>query len=106
MRLRATVPAVTTALLLTLAGSAAAAQGDFLYRSDDSNHTLADPRGGDCVRLPLPDPSSPAHHVDNQTDSTAVVYLDDDCASDTYYVLPPHTKAPARVLVRSVVFAN
>ena len=110
MRLQVTVPVVSAALLITLAGSAFAAQGEFTYRYDDKGaggqHQLEDPRGRDCVRLPLPDSTQPAHHVDNRTDSTAVVYLDGDCASDTYYVLPPHTKAPAKVFARSVLFAD
>ncbi|GAA2792347.1 hypothetical protein [Saccharopolyspora taberi] len=110
MRLRATVPVVSAALLLTVAGSAFAAQGDFIYQVGDresgAHHLLVDPPGRGCVRLPLPDPREPAHHVDNRTDSTAVVFLDERCQSDVYYVVPAHSKAPAGVLARSVSFSS
>lgn len=37
---------------------------------------------------------------------TGVVYLDANCASETYFVLAPGETAPSGVLVRSVLFSR
>ncbi|PKW17570.1 hypothetical protein [Saccharopolyspora spinosa] len=112
MRLRAIVTAAlgTAGLLLTLPGSALAAQGEFIYSFDRSGAVqrdgLFDPAGRFCHRLDLPNRFVPAYRVQNRTDATAVVYLDDSCATDVFYVLRPGESAPAGVKVRSVTFSR
>ncbi|MER7015510.1 hypothetical protein ABT324_29095 [Saccharopolyspora sp. NPDC000359] len=111
MRLRATAAAALGAagMLLSLPGSALAAEGEFYYAAQyqgrEYTSTISDPADRTCHRLPVPE-SSPAYRVHNGTDATAVVFLDADCATDTYFVLQPGQTAPRAVLVRSVIFAS
>ncbi|MEV0701852.1 hypothetical protein AB0I53_28605 [Saccharopolyspora sp. NPDC050389] len=113
MRLRATVAATLGAagLLLSLPGSALAADGEFSYWVEGTNayhqRALLDPAGRLCHRLDLPNPQTPAYGVRNNTDATAIVFLDENCASDVYhYVLQPGQQAPNGVAVRSVIFSR
>jgi hypothetical protein len=111
MRLRAAAAAIgATAVFLALPGAGNAAEGTLSYQYDDGVHTrsgtLENPRGKACARLNLPNPSIAAHHVDNRTNGTAVVFLDDHCSSDNFYIVPPGKRSPARVLVRSVLFSQ
>jgi len=111
MRLRATVAAALGAagMLLALPGSALAAHGEFSYsvqhRGQVYQTSISDPVGHDCHRLNLP-VDSPAYRVHNGTNATAVVFLDSNCATDTFYTLAPGQTAPAGVLVRSVIFSR
>jgi hypothetical protein len=112
MRLRATVTAALGAagLLLSLPGSAFAAQGEFIYWHEGygtvEQKVLFDPQGRDCHRLDLPSWYTPGHHVVNNTNATAVVYRDQNCATDVFYVLRPGERAPGGVEVRSVLFSH
>ncbi|MFI0462501.1 MULTISPECIES: hypothetical protein [Saccharopolyspora] len=113
MRLRATVAAALGAagLLLSLPGSALAADGEFSYWVEGTNayhqRALLDPAGRLCHRLELPNPEAPAYGVRNNTDATAIVFLDSNCSSDVYYyVLQPGQQAPRDVAVRSVTFSR
>jgi hypothetical protein len=112
MRLRATVTAALGAagLLLSLPGSAFAAQGEFIYWHDINGtveeHVLFDPAGRECHQLDLPSWYTPGHHVVNNTNATAVVYLDQNCAEDVFYVMAPGDRAPGGIKVRSVLFSH
>ncbi|MGP4017086.1 hypothetical protein [Saccharopolyspora sp. 5N708] len=112
MRLRATVTAALGAagLLLSLPGSALAAEGEFFYSFDRfgavQRDALFDPDGEVCHRLDLPNSYTPAYRVQNETNATAVVFLDPSCDSDVYFVLRPGQHAPAGVEVRSVTFSR
>lgn len=111
MRLRATVAAALGAagLLLSLPGSALAAQGEFSYSLEfqgrEYQTSISNPVGGTCHTLDLP-MNSPAYRVTNWTNATAVAYLDANCATETYFVLAPGESAPSGVLVRSVLFSR
>ncbi|GAA0536405.1 hypothetical protein GCM10011581_23820 [Saccharopolyspora subtropica] len=109
MRMRALIPAALGALgmLLSLPGSAGAAIGSFTYSLNQdgvfTRQVLHNPVDDVCQHLVAPwEPA--AYQVNNWTDATAVVFRDADCSWDSYYVLEPGEKAPAGVLVRSVLF--
>ncbi|WP_405451796.1 hypothetical protein [Streptomyces erythrochromogenes] len=107
MRLRHTVIASTSALLLALAAAnpANAATGDFEYRGSlGFLRTLEDPASQECINLPNTTQLTPGSSPFNKTLSTATVFLDYDCNGDIYYVLNPGQKLGFNVKLRSVVF--
>ncbi len=108
MRLRNTVLAATSAIALVLAvpTSANAATGEFLYRTGSGlPRGLTDPGSGECINLPGTTDAEPAHSPRNLTLSTATVFVDFDCAGDTYYVMKPGKVLGDRLKLRSVVFS-
>ncbi|MWA15668.1 hypothetical protein [Streptomyces sp. BA2] len=115
MRLRHSLAAAAGAavLILTVPGSAYAAEGDFRYTYIDSDGeeeqaTLHDPNSGECVTLPEAAQEyhqPPAHSPKNRTDSFAIVFTNADCSGDTF-TLRPHTGgASERLKLRSVLFS-
>lgn len=112
MRLRATAAALgAVGVLLSLPGSALAAEGDFAYSFQHEGQVfrtaLHDPEGRVCHRLDLLDAvDASAYRVHNGTTETAVAFADADCASDAYFVLRAGETAPPGVLVRSVLFVD
>ncbi|KAA5824944.1 hypothetical protein ABT337_33110 [Saccharopolyspora hirsuta] len=111
MRLRATAAAALGAagMLLSLPGSALAAEGEFYFKAQYQGReyvsAISDPAGRICHRLAVPE-NSPAYQVRNETNATAVVFLDSSCATDTFFTLQPGQTAPRGVLVRSVLFSD
>jgi hypothetical protein len=114
MRVRTVLLALSSAiaLFLTLPGSASAAEGEFTYRYYDEDEelqigTLVDPPSGECIEIPeIADWDVDAFRPRNDTDSTAVVFLDDDCKSDSYFSLRPFGgRGSDRLLLRSVIFS-
>ncbi|MGO1052515.1 hypothetical protein [Crossiella sp. CA198] len=114
MRLRAALLAVASvcALGLALPGTASAAVGDFTYRYYDENEelqvgSLVDPPSGECIEIPeIADWDVDAFRPRNDTDSTAVVFTDDNCESDRYFSLRPFGgKGSDRLKLRSVTFS-
>ncbi|MEV5594791.1 hypothetical protein [Streptomyces sp. NPDC052496] len=113
MRLRTSVAAAFGAavLALTTPTSAYAAVGVFSYGFNTGNKldqraALLNPPGKECVTLDLPDGADFAYAARNHTNATATLFADDDCSSDTFFVVPPGKDAPKRVLVRSVLFSR
>ncbi|MFH9423184.1 hypothetical protein [Streptomyces sp. NPDC017529] len=113
MRLRTSVAAAFGAavLALTTPTSAYAADGVFSYGFNTGNKldqraAVFNPPGKECVTLKLPDGADFAYAARNRTNATAVLFADDDCSSDTFFVVPPGKAAPKRVLVRSVMFSR
>lgn len=114
MRIRNAFLAVISAVALcfTIPATASAAEGEFTYRYYDENEelqigTLVDPPSGECVEIPeIADWDVDAFRPRNNTDSTAVVFLDDDCKSDSYFSLRPYGgRGSDRLLLRSVIFS-
>ncbi|GAB3741180.1 hypothetical protein GCM10027598_71680 [Amycolatopsis oliviviridis] len=114
MRARSVFLAVTgvAALLLTIPATASAAEGEFTYRYYDEHEeiqvgVLVDPPSGECIEIPeIADWDVDAFRPRNDTDSTAVVFLDDDCSSDSYFSLRPYGgRGSDRLLLRSVIFS-
>ncbi|MET9451541.1 hypothetical protein [Streptomyces cinerochromogenes] len=114
MRLRTAAVAAfgALALVLTVPGSACAAEGEFQYTYTGLDGApriavLEDPENGECVTLPeVADPGagSPAHSPRNRTDAPAVVFTEPDCAGDSF-TLRPHTgHGSERLKLRSVLF--
>lgn len=114
MRLRQTLAAAAgaTVLLLSVPGSAYAADGDFSYTYSDSSGaeeqaTLHDPASRRCITLPQAAQEysqPPAHSPRNRTDTFAIVFTNADCSGDEY-TLRPHTGvAGERLKFRSVIF--
>ncbi|MGW2788138.1 hypothetical protein ACWC3X_44510 [Streptomyces populi] len=112
--LTAAAGAACSALVLLVAapGSACAATGQFRYTYTtadgyDAVGFLNNPTSGQCINLPAPaaTPGTASRAPQNRTDATATVFLDADCAGDTYYTLPAGTGASDRLLLRSVVFS-
>jgi hypothetical protein len=115
MRLRHSLAAAAGAavLILTVPGSAYAAEGDFSYTYTDGHGeqkraTLHDPASGECVTLPEAAQEytqPPAHSPKNRTDSFAIVFTNADCSGDQF-TLRPHTGgASERLKLRSVLFS-
>ncbi|WP_329622072.1 hypothetical protein OG357_17680 [Streptomyces sp. NBC_01255] len=114
MRLRHTVAAACGALALTatLATSAHAATGDFVYRyvglnGEPQAAVLHDPASGECVTIPEaadPGASAPAFAPHNDTDEYAIVFTEPDCTGDSWTLRPHGRPASDRLLLRSVVF--
>ncbi|MEV7548498.1 hypothetical protein AB0N89_02620 [Amycolatopsis sp. NPDC089917] len=114
MRARSVFLAVTgvLALLLTIPTTASAAEGEFSYRYYDEHEEiqvgyLIDPPSGVCIEIPeIADWDVDAFHPRNFTDSTAVVFMDDDCSSDAFFSLRPHGgRGSDRLVLRSVIFS-
>ncbi|MGW5865293.1 hypothetical protein ACWFRJ_24310 [Streptomyces sp. NPDC055239] len=115
MRLRHSLTAATGAavLILTVPGSAYAADGDFSYTyvSSAGNEgwvTLHDPAGGECITLPEAAQEytqPPAHSPKNRTDSYAVVFTNADCSGDNFTLRPYTGGASERLKLRSVLFS-
>lgn len=114
MRLRHTLAATAGAalLILTVPGSAHAAEGDFGYTyttgtGEEKRATLHDPADGECVMLAEAAreyDQPPAHSPKNRTDRFAIVFTNADCSGD-HFMLRPHTGgASERLKLRSVVF--
>ncbi|RSN52647.1 hypothetical protein DMH01_41490 [Amycolatopsis sp. WAC 04182] len=104
--------ASAVALCFTIPATASAAEGEFTYRYYDENEelqigTLVDPPSGECIEIPeIADWDVDAFRPRNDTDSTAVVFLDDDCKSDSYFSLRPFGgRGSDRLLLRSVLFS-
>lgn len=114
MRTRTAFLAVVSAVALcfTIPAAASAAEGEFTYRYYDEDEeiqvgTLVDPPSGECIEIPeIADWDIDAFRPRNDTDSTAVVFLDDDCSSDSYFTLRPNGgRGSDRLLLRSVIFS-
>lgn len=114
MRLRHSLAAAAGAavLILTVPGSAHAAEGYFSYTYVDSSGeegqvTLHEPDSGECITLAEAAQEytqPPAHSPKNRTDTFAIVFTNADCSGDQY-TLRPHTGgASERLKLRSVVF--
>ncbi|WP_046509277.1 hypothetical protein [Streptomyces odonnellii] len=113
MRLRHTLAAAAgaLALLVSVPGSASAAEGEFgyLFTGMDGRPTkgmLVNPPSGQCVTLPeaAGEYVPPAHSPRNGASSYATVFKDADCKGD-YYTLRPGGSASSRLKLRSVVFS-
>ncbi|WP_086826978.1 hypothetical protein [Allokutzneria sp. NRRL B-24872] len=113
MRFRAVFVAIASACAVVAAPSAAfAAEGEFTYRYYDENETiqigvLVDPPSGECIEIPeIADSDVDAFRPRNDTDSTAVVFKDAECASEAYFSLRPNGgRGSDRLLLRSVIFS-
>jgi hypothetical protein len=108
MRLRNAVLAAVGALTLVLAvpGSALGATGHFQYEVGPGiARALSNPPSRDCINLPGATEEDPAFSPWNDTDATAVVFLDEDCHGDTFYVMPPGKRLGPRLKLRSVSFS-
>ncbi|MFJ1894678.1 MULTISPECIES: hypothetical protein [unclassified Streptomyces] len=115
MRLRTTAAAAlgALALVVSLPGSASAADGEFAYTyTTPLGHrqavALLAPPSRDCVTLPgVADPktSDPADKPWNNTDATATVFTGPDCTGDHYTLRPNGGNASSRLKLRSVVFS-
>ncbi|RST09038.1 hypothetical protein EF910_02205 [Streptomyces sp. WAC07149] len=108
MRLRnAAVAAVgALTLLVTAPTSANAAVGEFLYTTGSALPAgLTDPTSGQCINLFGATEETPASAPKNLTNSTATVFLDFNCAGDTYYVMNPGRILGNRLKLRSVIFS-
>ncbi|MFE7128883.1 hypothetical protein [Streptomyces sp. NPDC057617] len=112
MRLRHTLAAAAgaLALLVSVPGSASAAEGEFsyLFTGMDGRPTkgmLIDPPSGVCVTLPevAGEYVPPAHSPRNGTASVATVFTGADC-DGYHYRLRPGGSASERLKMRSVVF--
>ncbi|MFJ4921357.1 hypothetical protein [Streptomyces sp. NPDC088725] len=113
MRLRTTVAAALGALtlLVSLPGSASAAEGRFEYVYTDHHHheqiaVLAHPAGRECIPLPGADKwhERPAHSPRNRTNASATVFKNADCTGE-YYTLRPGGSAGKGLEMRSVIFS-
>lgn len=111
MRFRVTVTATAgaAALFLGLPGSAGAATGSFAYQYEYGGHTytksLENPEDRTCTALDLPDTLSAAYRAENRTDTTAIIFSDSGCETPAR-ALGPGQSAPAKVLVRSIMFSG
>ncbi|TGB16034.1 hypothetical protein [Streptomyces sp. MZ04] len=100
-------------LLLTVPGSASAAEGEFRYTyvtagGDEGKVTLHDPASEECITLPeaaVEYAQPPAHSPKNRTDSTAVVFTNADCTGDWFSLRPFTGGASERLKLRSVIFS-
>ncbi|MBB5857648.1 hypothetical protein ACFQ05_18755 [Amycolatopsis umgeniensis] len=114
MRTRTAFLAVASAVALcfSIPAVASAAEGEFTYRYYDADEeiqigVLVDPPSGECIEIPeIADWDVDAFRPRNDTDSTAVVFQDDDCKSDSYFSLRPNGgRGSDRLLLRSVIFS-
>ncbi|WP_406450522.1 hypothetical protein OG782_13155 [Streptomyces sp. NBC_00876] len=115
MRFRTTAAAAlgALALIVSLPGSASAADGHFTYEYtafDGSKQTgfLFDPPSRECITLPeVADPGSsyPADTPWNHTDATATVFTGPDCDGAYFTLRPFGGHASERLKLRSVVFS-
>ncbi|MCO1579013.1 hypothetical protein M8C13_25010 [Crossiella sp. SN42] len=101
------------ALMLVLPGTAFADNDKFTYRYLDEDgdvavSSLIDPPSGECIAIPEVADAEDAYafRPRNDTDSTAVVFKDDNCGSDSYFSLRPDGgRGSDRLKFRSVVFS-
>ncbi|MFG2650648.1 hypothetical protein [Streptomyces sp. NPDC048436] len=115
MRLRHSLAAAAGAavLILTVPGSAYAAEGDFSYTyidssGDEEQATLHDPANGECITLAEAAQEytqPPAHSPRNRTDAFATVFTNADCSGDNFMLRPSTGGAGERLQLRSVVFS-
>ncbi len=115
MRLRTTAAAAlgALALIVTLPGSANAAEGQFAYTyTTPSGHrqavVLLDPPSRECVTLPGLNDADTSDSADtpwNNTGSTATVFTGPDCDGAYYTLRPDGGHASSRLKLRSVVFS-
>ncbi|MFD7099834.1 hypothetical protein ACFV0B_15430 [Streptomyces xanthophaeus] len=113
MKLRNTVAAAlgAFALVLTLPGSALAAQGDFLYKyvdqlGQEQHITLHDPHSGKCINLYAVgnDLVPPGYGPHNRTDTAVTLYLGASCTGDEWRLRANGNRASDRLEVRSIRF--
>lgn len=115
MRLHHSLAAAAGAavLILTVPGSAYAAEGNFSYTYIDSDGeeeqaTLYDPDSGECIMLPEAAreyDQPPAHSPKNRTDSFAIAFTNADCSGDEFTMRPYTGGAGERLKLRSVLFS-
>ncbi|MGF1429848.1 hypothetical protein [Kitasatospora sp. LaBMicrA B282] len=108
MRLHRTVAAAlgAFALIVAVPNSAHAAEGTFGYKDElGLPVVLHDPASRECINLPGTSELLPGSAPENLTDATATVFLDRDCAGDTYYVMDPGKVLGGRLKLRSVIFS-
>ncbi|MFJ9026986.1 hypothetical protein ACIRQP_00385 [Streptomyces sp. NPDC102274] len=112
MRLRTTLAAAVgaLALLVSVPGSASAAEGEFTYVYTDIAGKprvggLVDPESSVCITIPeaAGEYVPPAHTPRNHTTATAFVFTGPDCDGDAY-TLRPGGSASERLKLRSVIF--
>ncbi|MFJ9338101.1 hypothetical protein ACIRP0_02275 [Streptomyces sp. NPDC101733] len=113
MKLRNTLAATLGALtlVLSMSGSAQAAQGDFSYKYVDGygqerRVVLHDPHSGKCVNLHAigDDEVPPGYAPHNQTDANATVYLGANCKGPEFRLKAHGKQASDRLELRSVRF--
>ncbi|MCL7378611.1 hypothetical protein [Streptomyces sp. 35G-GA-8] len=112
MRLRSTLAAAVgaLALLVSVPGSASAAEGEFTYVYTDIAGKprvggLVDPESLVCVMIPeaAGEYVPPAHTPRNHTTAAARVFTGPDCDGEEY-TLRPGGSASERLKLRSVIF--
>ena len=102
-----------TTLLLTVPGSASAANGSFRYTyvdktGEEQTGTLHHPSSEECITIPeaaIEYVQDSAHSPKNRTDATAVVFTNADCTGDWFSLKPYTGGASDRLKFRSVVFS-
>ncbi|MFJ3883594.1 hypothetical protein ACIPW5_39865 [Streptomyces sp. NPDC090077] len=113
MKLRSTLGACLGALtlVLSMSGSAQAAQGNFHFKYVDGyGHeqyaTLHDPHSGKCINLyPVGDDDElPGYAPHNQTDTAVTVYLNPSCEGPQWRLRANGSPAKDTLEVRSVRF--
>ncbi|WP_327280612.1 hypothetical protein OG723_38245 [Streptomyces sp. NBC_01278] len=113
MKLRTTLGATLGALtlVLSMAGSAQAAQGDFHYKYVDGygqerHVTLHDPHSGKCINLHAVgnDDELPGYAPHNKTDTAVTVYLGANCEGPDWRLKAHGKPASDKLEVRSVRF--
>ncbi|MFJ7268735.1 hypothetical protein ACIQV3_19185 [Streptomyces sp. NPDC099050] len=100
------------ALILSLPGSALAAEGYFHYKyvdayAQEQHVTLHDPHSGKCVNLYAvgDDEVQPGYGPHNDTDSAVIVYTGANCQGSEWRLRAHGNPARDDLLVRSVRFA-
>ncbi|MCX5194728.1 hypothetical protein OOK31_12605 [Streptomyces sp. NBC_00249] len=113
MKLRSTLAAGLGALtlVLSLSGSAVAAQGEFSYKYVDGygqerKVTLHDPHSGKCINLHAVGDNKelPGYGPHNQTDTNVTVYLGASCDGPEWRLRAHGKAATDKLEVRSVRF--
>ncbi|MCT4352078.1 hypothetical protein M5362_02875 [Streptomyces sp. Je 1-79] len=92
MRIRHTMAAAAGALLLvlTLPGSASAADGEFAYKyGSGSAGRMLDPETSNCTNIPEATEASPAYAPQNATNGIATFFAAADCEGDAYVQMDP-----------------
>ncbi|MFD7083401.1 hypothetical protein [Streptomyces sp. NPDC059918] len=98
-------------LMLSMAGSAQAAEGNFTYKYVDDygverQITLHDPHSGKCVNLHAVgnDAEQPGYGPHNDTDTAVTVYLGANCQGSQWRLKAHGQPAKDSLAVRSVRF--
>ncbi|WP_329453923.1 hypothetical protein [Streptomyces sp. NBC_01497] len=113
MKLRTTLVSGlgSLALVLSLAGSAQAAQGDFHYKyvdgfGQEQQVALHDPLSGHCINLHAvsDDEALPGYGPHNDTDTAVTVYLGGNCQGSEWRLKAHGKPAKDTLEVRSVRF--